>query len=227
MLYCIAMKTKIFFLISVLSVFVFSHEAKSQDKKLVTGIVTIAHKFPLNNVKVISSKTKEIAFTDSLGRFSLNCNEKDVISVSASGFDSRKVKVGKQNTIVVDLNFEDNPANFNSAVGGGYISENELQQAIKSIQLKNQKDYSKYNSIFELISCEIYDVTVKGSSVVNKAIRSMNSNPQVLYVVDEKIVSDIGYVNPTYVKSIEFVDGVAATMYGSMGANGVLKIYLK
>ncbi|MBK7134606.1 MAG: hypothetical protein IPH69_17855 [Bacteroidales bacterium] len=33
--------------------------------------------------------------------------------------------------------------------------------------------------------------------------------------VDEKITSDISYVNPTYVKSIEFVDDVSATMHGS------------
>jgi len=49
----------------------------------------------------------------------------------------------------------------------------------------------------------------------------------VLLVVDEKIVRDISYVNPNYVKSIEFVEDVGATMYGSMAANGVLKITLK
>ena len=55
----------------------------------------------------------------------------------------------------------------------------------------------------------------------------MNLNPQVLYVVNEKIVPDISYINPTYVKSIEFIDDVGATLYGVQGGNGVLKITLK
>lgn len=46
-------------------------------------------------------------------------------------------------------------------------------------------------------------------------------------MVDNKIVSDISFVNPTYVKTIEFIDDVGATMYGLSGANGVLKITLK
>lgn len=70
-------------------------------------------------------------------------------------------------------------------------------------------------------------MTVKNNVVYNKAVRSMDSNPKVLYVVDGKIMTDITYINPAYVKTIEFIDDVAATLYGSMGANGVLRITLK
>ena len=52
-------------------------------------------------------------------------------------------------------------------------------------------------------------------------------NPQVLLVVDDKIVSDISFIDTEYIRSIEFIDDVGTTLYGSMGANGVLKIYLK
>ena len=47
------------------------------------------------------------------------------------------------------------------------------------------------------------------------------------FVVDDKIVSDISYIDTEYVKSIELIDDVGTTMYGAMGANGVLKITLK
>ncbi|MFA5819504.1 MAG: hypothetical protein WC854_09520 [Bacteroidales bacterium] len=181
----------------------------------------------MKKVKVIALKSREIAFTDSVGWFVVQSFKKDVLTVSASGFREKKIRLGKQNRYTIDLFFVDNVTNFNDAINNGHISEATLKQAINSNQLRNGKNYSKYNSIYELIGSEIYDVSVKGTSVYNKAVRSFDSNPQVLYVVDDKIVSDISYVNPTYVKTIEFIDDVGAVMYGSKGANGVIKIGLK
>ena len=72
-----------------------------------------------------------------------------------------------------------------------------------------------------LISSEIYDLRVTGSIVLNKKNTSLNSNPQVLYVVDGKVVADISFVAPADVKTIEFVDDVSTAMWGMQGANGV------
>jgi len=204
-----------------------SFEAVSQDNESVSGIVSCFKQIPLNKVKVSAVKSGEVTYSDSLGRFSLNCADKDELLFSASGFESRKVRVAKDRTIITDLSYKDNTANFNDAVSNGHISGDVLRKSIDAYKMRNVKDYSKYNTIYELISNELYDVSVKGTSVYNKKIRSMDANPQVIYVVDDKITSDISYVNPTYVKSIEFVDDVGATLYGSKGANGVIKITLK
>jgi hypothetical protein len=202
-------------------------EAISQDKKSVTGIVTSFKKLPLNKVKITSSKSGEIVYTDSEGKFSMQSFEKDALNISAKGFENKKIKIGKENTYVIDLQYKENGTNFNAAISNGHISEDALRQAINSDKLKNIEDYSHYNSVFELISNEIYSVRVANNVVYNKKVKSFDSNPKVLYVVDEKIVTDISFVSPLYVKSIEFIDDVGATMYGSMGANGVLKITLK
>jgi len=199
----------------------------SQENGSVSGIVSCFKQIPLNKVKVSAAKAGAVTYSDSLGRFSLKCAEKDELLFFASGFETKKVRVGKERTIVADLSYKDNIANFNEAVNNGHISTEVLQKSIDAFKQRNVKDFSKYNTIYELIGSELYDVSVKGNSVFNKKIRSMDANPQVLYVVDEKITPDISYVNPTYVKSIEFVDDVGATMYGSKGANGVIKITLK
>jgi hypothetical protein len=68
---------------------------------------------------------------------------------------------------------------------------------------------------------------VKGNLIINTRVRSFDSTPEVLLVVDNKIVSDISYIDTHYVRSVEFVDDVGTSMYGSKGANGVIKIYLK
>lgn len=221
------MKTKLYLILSILLLLFFGIESKSQDKIMVSGTVTFFKNVPLNKVKVLAFKSGESTYTDSLGRFNLISFKKDILIVSASGFEKRNVKVGKQDMYIINLDYTNNPTNFKDAVSNGHISENALQQAINSGKQKKGKDYSTYSSIFELISSEIYDVRVTGSIVYNKKINSLNSNPQVLYVVDGKIVSDISFVAPADVRTIEFVDDVSATMWGMQGANGVLKITLK
>lgn len=221
------MKPRLCFILLILLLLVFGIESKSQNKIKVSGEVTCLKNIPLNKVKVLAFNSGESTYTDTLGHFNLYSFKKDVLIFSASGFEKRIVKVGKQDTYHVKLDYINNPANFKDAVSNGHISENALQQAINSGQQKKGKDYSTYSSIYVLISSEIYDVRVTGSIVFNKKNTSLNSNPQVLYVVDGKVVADISFVAPADVKTIEFVDDVSTAMWGMQGANGVLKIALK
>jgi hypothetical protein len=221
------MKSKLVLIISIVALFITNAKVCSQDKINITGIVSSFKQIPLNMVKIDAVKSGEVTYSDSLGRFSVGCLEKDELVFTASGFERKKVKVGKDHAIVADLMFKDNAANFNDAVSNGHINGDVLRKAIDAYQQRNMKDYSKYSSIYELIGAEIYDVTVRGTVVTNKKVRSMDSNPQVIYVVNDKITADISYVSPTYVKSIEFVDDVSAALYGQKGANGVIKITLK
>lgn len=206
------MKPKSYFILSVLLLLVFGIESKSQDKMKVSGTVTFSKNIPLNKVKVLAFNSGEFTYTDSLGHFNLYSFKKDILIISASGFEKKNVKVGKQDRYMINLVYENNPANFKDAVSMWHISENALQQAISSGQPKKGKDYSTYSTIFELINSEVYDVRVTSSIVYNKKILSLNSNPQVLYVVDGKVVADISFVIPADVKIVEFVDDVSNAM---------------
>jgi len=200
---------------------------KAQESKSVSGIVTSFRKIPLNNVKVSSDRSKEIAYTDSTGIFNILSSDKDILTISAYGFVNRKFRIRKGNFYQINLDYVDNLSNFNEAVTHGHISENLLREAVISTPSEIQRDYSKYKTIFELIASEFYNVRVNGTSVVNTKRRSMNQSQQVLYVVNGKIVPDISFVLTDDVKKIEFIDDVGATMYGVQGANGVIKITLK
>lgn len=221
------MRTKVFIALILLMLSVFRIDADAQDLKDVTGVVTSFKTIPLKHVIVTSLKAGESVLTDSAGIFSVKCFEKDVLKVSASGFIEKKQKVKSGSVYKIDLVYNDNMKNFNEAVSHGHISSEVLRNAIFKVGVKNAKDYSKYRTIYELIASEVYNVKVSGNTIVNKKIKSFDRAPAVLLVVDEKIVSDISYVNPSDVKSIEFIDDVGTTLYGSRGANGVLKITLK
>jgi hypothetical protein len=218
---------KIFVLLTGLIITAGLAAQSRQDLRTVTGVITVFKTLPLNKVRISAEKSGESTYTNSTGIFSIKCADKDFIVVSAAGFHERRIKVGNEEMYKVDLSYIDNETNFNEATSHGHISPDILRQSIIARASRKAKDYSRYQTIYELISNEIYNVRVKGSSVVNTKVRSFDSNPQVLYVVDNVIVSDISYIIPEYVKAIEFIDDVGTTLYGSKGANGVLKITLK
>jgi len=202
-------------------------ESKAQDTRVISGTVTSFKNVRLNKATITSEKSGEVTLTDSMGNFSIKCLNKDNLKVTASGFADKKIKVGKDSFYNIDILYVDNVKNFNEAVNNGHVSAAILRNAIIEKESKNTKDYSNYKSIYELISSEIYDVKVEGNVILNRKVKSFDSTPEVLLVVDDKIVRDISYIMPMYVRSVEFVEDVGATMYGSMAANGVLKITLK
>ncbi len=218
---------KIKTVLAVLVLIFLSGVIYSQEKIRVTGVVTSFKTIPLRNVSILASKTGDTATTDSAGIFSVQCMKKDVLKVSASGFISRKQKIKGVSVYKIDLVYRDDPANFNEAVNNGHIAESVLRDAITTGEGALVKDYSKYKSVYEAIAGEIYNVRVNGNMIVNTKLRSFDRTPEVLLVVDDKIVSDISFIATEYIQSIEFIDDVGTAMYGSMGANGVLKIKLK
>lgn len=221
------MKTKITLTIVFFILALSGTGLNAQDLRTVSGIVTSFRTIPLNNATVYAVKSGNSVLTDSTGRFSIECNTKDILRISASGFVDKNQKLNDESVYKINLTYVDNIANFNEAVNSGHISQEMLRDALFAEESKRTKDYSKYHNIYELVASEIYNVRVKGNTIVNTKIRSYDLTPEVLLVVNGKIVSDISFVATDDVKSIEFVDDVGATLYGSMGANGVLKITLK
>ena len=221
------MKTKIPFLVFSLILISSGTNVKAQDLQSVNGVVTSFKTIPLKRVTVISLKAGESVTTDSTGKFSVKCFKKDVLKVTAFGFIEKKQKVSSGSVYKIDLVYTDNVQNFNDAISNGHITEAVLKNAVFEKEKKYVKDYSKYKSIYDAIAGEIYNVRINGNTIVNTKQRSFDRTPEVLLVVDDKIVSDISFIDTEYVKSIEFIDDVGTAMYGSMGANGVLKIKLK
>ena len=204
-----------------------SGSVKGQNSTVISGIVTTYNIFPLNKVLIKSLNTGATEQSDSLGHFTINCAMKDILLFSASGFDDKSIKIRKSENMSINLVYSNKQTSFNDAVRENHITAENLQKGINRDGLTGGKDYSKYTNIFQLINSEIFNVKVVGTAVYGKKVQSFSLTSQVMYIVDDMVVADISTILPSEVKTIKFVDGVGASLYGSSAANGVILIYLK
>jgi hypothetical protein len=195
--------------------------------QIVSGTVTSFKSIPLRNVIIKSLKTGKSVLSDSLGIYHIESDADEVLSFSASGFNERKIKVRKSTVVNAELKYLFSETSFNDAVGNNHISAKDLKRILEKYPLKGEKDYSHYQNIYELIRSEITNVRVVGTAVYSVQAISFSLSAQVLYVVDDTIISDISFISPVMVKKIEYLEGTYASDYGMRGANGVIRITLK
>lgn len=197
---------------------------EAQESKVIRGKVTTFGVIPLNNVQITTSKSGQEAFSDYTGSFSISCIEKDMIKVSAAGFDSKRIKAKKLDSLIVDLVYSNTQTSFNEATANGHISNTVLEDAITRYPLKGEKDYSHYGSIYEVIKTEIYNINVNGTSITSNKPSSITGSQEILCVVNGIIYDDISFIVPSEVRSVKYLDGPGAAKYGVRGGNGVIEI---
>ena len=217
---------RIFILFSIL---LSGNTAFGQDKNI-HGTVTTFKSIPLKNAEITTSKTQHSTLTDSLGKFTIECSDKDRLQVDAEGFDHVNVKMNKvedPDHLKIDLIYSNNAHSFDDATKNGHISPQALKTAMSKYPLKGEKDYTQYNNVFELIDNEIFNVDVNGEKVLTQKKNSFTSSQEVLYVVDGVTVSNVSFLVPANIRSVKYIDGTQAAIYGSRGANGVIVVETK
>jgi len=195
--------------------------------RVVQGNITVFDTYPVQHVEVSSKKAQATAMTDSLGRFSLVCFEKDVIRVSPRAFKPVKKKVkANTRTVSINLQFIDSEENRQIAVGYGYISEEDLNFGVSHMENEHD-DFCSYTNIYDLISGQLSGVTVQGRNVyVRGGTNSFSLPTTALFVVDGQTTNSIDWVQPCQVKSIDVLKDGNAAIYGARGGNGVILIEL-
>jgi len=193
----------------------------------VSGNVTSFKTIPLRNVIIKSLITGKSVLSDSLGRYHIESAADEILLFTASGFSERKIKVRKSTVVNAELKYLFSETSYYDAVGNNHIGAIELKKILSKYPSKVEKDYSHYQNIFELIRGEITNVRVAGTAVYSIKAISFSLSSQVLYVVDDTVISDISFISPVNVKKIEYLEDTYAADYGMRGANGVIRITLK
>ena len=203
--------------------------AAQAQTRAVNGKLTAYNSFPVMNVEVSSKKAKATTISDSLGNFSIVCQEKDVIMVKPKGFKPVNQKVsGESDTLMINLIFIDTKKNRELAVNSGYLTETNLNYAVVNLADENN-DYCKYSDILTLLRAQGSGITVSNGGVIT--IRGGNTSfsgmDQALIVVDGQPTTSITWIQPCNVRSVNVLKGSDAAIYGSRAGNGVVVITTK
>jgi TonB-dependent SusC/RagA subfamily outer membrane receptor len=200
--------------------------------RVVKGKLTTFNQYPVQNVEVASKKAKSTVMTDSLGQFEIVCMEKDMIMIKAKVFQAMNQRVNADDTFIsANLIFRDTPKNREIATGMGYVSHEQLTFALAHMADENN-DFCNYTDVFTLIKGKFPGVQVKINSMGTDGIfvrgnKSMLGDNEAIYVVDGVRVSDISFVNPCEMATIDVLKDGGAALYGSQAANGVVVIETK
>ena len=199
--------------------------------RVVPGILTAYNKYPVANIEVVAKKSKSTTRTDSLGHFSIVCNERDQVKIKPETFKMVSRKVDKHtDTLRINLVFMDSKKNRDIAVGYGYMKKEDLTFAAENMQQENN-EYCNFTNIYELLKGKFPGVTVDGGPgsyrVFVRGAQSINSSSEVLFVVDGTSGAIVDGLNPCNIKSISVIKDGMTSIYGTRGSNGVILVETK
>ncbi len=204
----------------------FTFPALAQTR-VVKGKLTTFNQYPVQNVEVTSKKAKSSVMTDSLGQFELVCNEKDVILIKAKVFEALSKRVDEDDDFVsANLIFRDSPKNREIATGLGYITPEQLTFALAHMAEENN-DFCNYTDVFSLIKGKFPGVVIKSTSAGGQGVyvrgqKSLYGDTEAIYVVDGIRVSEVSYLNPCELATVDVLKDGGAALYGADAANGVV-----
>jgi TonB-dependent SusC/RagA subfamily outer membrane receptor len=209
------------FVLSIILVSIF--QVTEAQEHVVYGKITAYNQYPIQNVEVLSKKSKSAVKTDSLGMFSIVCSEKDVVKINTKVFKTVSRKINKDtDSLFINLIFIDTQANREIATGYGYISEADLTFAASHLEQENN-DFCSYSSVYDLLQGRFSGVAVSGNVVyVRGGTNSLNLSSEALYVVDGTVSGTIAWLNPCDIVSVDVLKDGATAIYGARGANGVV-----
>jgi len=200
----------------------------AQDR-ILRGIVTTLDSIPLIGASVKVQSTKQIVHTDSLGMFSVSCNDNDNLKVSAPGFFNQKVKLkGKIRFAAVNLHLKPGEKNHRIAIGYGYVNDKDKLNAVSTLN-DDEFDYERYNNLLDLIQSKFAGVQVENGEIIIRGKNTVRSSNAALIVVDGAIADEsiLSTIKPIEVKSINIIKDGSTAIYGTRGANGVVIIDTK
>ena len=202
----------------------------------VTGVVMAQDEpDPVIGANVMLKGTTSGTITDFDGNFTIQANAGDVLQVSFMGYKPFEVKVTNAGPIRVTLVPDNVQLQEVVAIGYGTMKKSDLTGAVTSVKSEDLLK-APVSGLDQALQGRAAGVTVtsesgqpgEGAVIRIRGIGSALAGNDPLYVVDGVIVSDIKWLSPNDIKSMEILKDASATaIYGSRGANGVILITTK
>lgn len=233
-----------------------TNETSVNEVAVISGIVKDAStQEPLAGVNVIVKGTTRGTATDAEGRFSISAESEETLVFSFIGYKTFETSVGSQSAINVTMEIDALSLKEVEVRSTGYWTDTKEKSTgnISKVSAKEIENQPVTNPLMALQGrmpgVDITPINGAPGSVVKIQIRGQNSlrfdGGYPLYVIDgvpidsrplqsaSNSLFDNGFdplttINPENIESIEVLkDAEATSIYGSRGANGVVRITTK
>ena|SRR5690606_33748548 len=199
-----------------------------QEKVKLTGRVTDNNKNPIADAIIIIDTIRTEITTNARGYFQIEIPKTvKKVSVYSEGYGILDTEYNGERKLNFMYVKPQTPGSDPVTVGYGSVEKQNLGYAVSELNLENEKGNETFQTIFDVIKARVPGVSVVGNRVVIRGVNTFSGSSDPLYVVNGTIVSDISFIPPNEVKTINVLKDASASVYGSRGANGVIEITLK
>lgn len=221
----------------------------------IKGVITGEDGIALEGATVTIKGTRTSVVTDKQGRFTINAQPNQSLTISYVGYTTTEILIGAKTNI--EVNLQKLVEEIEQVVVTALGITKKVRTLTYNVQEIKGEDISGVNngSFVNSLVGKVAGATINSSSagngasarVVMRGVKSLSLNNNVLYVIDgipmpnnirgqaEDIFSGAGQtgdfvanINPEDIESLSVLSGpAAAALYGSSGANGVIIITTK
>ena len=206
--------------------------ATAQDRLTVTGTVTDRQKEPMIGVNIVEKGTQNATSTGVDGKYTLTVTPGATLAYSFLGYVSEERRAAE----VVNVTLAEDAKALDEVVvvGYGVQRKSSVTGAISQVKAEDMLNRTITRPEQALQGKTAGVQIVQGSAAPGSSpqvrIRGISSNGsnEPLYVVDGRIASDIGGIDPNDIESMEVLkDAASAAIYGIAAGNGVVLITTK
>jgi TonB-dependent SusC/RagA subfamily outer membrane receptor len=233
------MRTRLLFMMVLLSVICLDGIAGKGGKIRIKGTVKDASDNPVENAVILADGATTGAQTNVRGQYVVKVSrDAQSIGVIAPGnivtadlIDGRTridfkldVPVTEKESFMItpEIVSPDELAN----TGYGSIQKKYLTTEVRTINGYNRK-YASYNSVDDIITRECSGVKASNGTYVIQNSANLSGPVPALLIVDGTYVKSFDGITPASVESINVLKGTSATIYGSRGYGGAIVITTK
>lgn len=217
----------------LLGVFIFL--TSNMFSQNVSGTVT-SNTGPLPGVNVVVKGTKTSTSTDFDGKFSISLiSQTATLEISYIGFETKEVKVNKNDNVTISLNETANILEQVVVLGYGQTqNKRAVTTAVSTVSAAQivELAVSRPEAALQGTSPGVTVVQTSGSPGAPLTVRirgaaSVGASAP-LYLVDGQQVPNLNFINPDDIKSLNILkDAASSAIYGARGGNGVVLVETK
>ena len=201
----------------------------------VKGVITDSSGEPLVGATIAVPGTTTGTTADIDGKFTLKVEDDQTIQVTSVGFQTVKLKIGKNREFNIVMKDDMQTLKDVVVVGYGTMEKKRVTSSITSIKGDNLVTGLGGSTIATALQGKVTGLTISGSSSPNssngyqlRGVASENAGRGPLVVIDGVPGGDLRMINQEDVASIDVLkDASAGAIYGTRAAGGVILVTTK